>query len=294
MLWQYYGHLEEPNMADRLIANLRTSNVPLAGVRGSEFSCFALLEGPRVKHFVRMATRAGSIFSKGESYRIETRALRDFASNSPKVRPIFVSNRNPLAIWLNYVLHHLGKTHPRYLPEVKVDIDPFAASLFAIDKLLKTASKSSKTRRPSGLEQTRFRIALSFPGQHRPYIEKVASILRNKLGDGAVFYDIYYQAQLARPNLDVLLQRIYRRNSDLIVVFLCEDYVHKEWCGLEWRAIRDIIKESHDDKIMLLRFDRASVPGLFGIDGYVDISEWSASQTADAIIGRLQSMAIDP
>src|SRR5712692_6655710 len=173
MLWQYYGHLEEPNMADRLIANLRTSNVPLAGVRGSEFSCFALLEGPRVKHFVRMATRAGSIFSKGESYRIETRALRDFASNSPKVRPIFVSNRNPLAIWLNYVLHHLGKTHPRYLPEVKVDIDPFAASLFAIDKLLKTASKSSKTRRPSGLEQTRFRIALSFPGQHRPYIEKV-------------------------------------------------------------------------------------------------------------------------
>jgi hypothetical protein len=293
MLWQHYGQLEDPSIAERLVADLRASNIRLAGIRGSQYSCFAIVEGPRVKHFIRMAMRAGSIFSENESRRIETRASRDFASNLPGTKHIFVSNRNPAAVWLNFVLHHLGKTHPRYLPEVKVDLDPFAASLSAIDKLLKRGPTSSKGAITDKIKWPHFRVALSFPGERREYVAEVASILRGKMGDGAVFYDIDYQSQLARPNLDILLQQIYRHNSDLIVVFLCDDYVHKEWCGLEWRAIRDLLKERQEDRIMLLRFDNVSVPGLFGIDGYINIGEWSASETARAIIARVQSMGVD-
>lgn len=40
---------------------------------------------------------------------------------------------------------------------------------------------------------------------------------------------------------------------------------------------------------MLLRFDQAPVPGLFGIDGYIDVTEWSPSQTAETITTRLGS-----
>jgi hypothetical protein len=289
MLWQYYGQLEGLNAADQFVADLETSNLQLAGIRGSQFSCFAIMEGPRVHHFLRMAKRAGSIFSEKEARRISTLAQKDFESNVPQATPVFVCNSNPLAIWLNHVLHHLGKTHPRYLPEVTVDLDPFAASLSAIDQLLDSGAVSSRTRPPASIELTHFRVALSFPGDHRPYVEKVASILRKKLGDGAVFYDNYYQPQLARPNLDVLLQRIYHHNSDLIVVFLCADYARKEWCGLEWRAVRDLIKQMQDDKLMLLRFDDASMPGLFDIDGYIDISKRPPTDTAEAILTRLQS-----
>jgi hypothetical protein len=75
---------------------------------------------------------------------------------------------------------------------------------------------------------------------------------------------------------------------DLIVVFLCEDYLAKEWSGLEWRAIRDIIKHSRDATVMLLRLDQAQVPGLFGIDGYIDVSTWTPTKIAEAIVKRLR------
>lgn len=288
MLWQYYGQLEDDRSIKQLVDNLQASNLKLAGLRGSEFSCFAALEGPNVDRFVRMATRAGSIFSERENHRIKMRVQKDFTSNLPGAKRVFVGNNNPLASWLNYVLHHLQKTHPRYLPEVKLHLDPFAASLSAIDKLLRPRKNSSK-QKPSGIDAMHFRIALSFPGQHRPYVENVASALRNKLGNGSIFYDKYFEADLARPNLDLVLQRLYHRNSDLVVVFLCEDYANSEWCGLEWRAVRDLIKNSQDEKIMLLRFDNTVVPGLFGIDGYIDINERSAIDTAEAILTRLGS-----
>ena len=54
-----------------------------------------------------------------------------------------------------------------------------------------------------------------------------------------------------------------------MVVFLGADYKGKDWCGLEWRAVRDLIKRRKSE-IMLVRIDDAPVPGVFGIDGYVD------------------------
>ena len=92
------------------------------------------------------------------------------------------------------------------------------------------------------VEEMQFKVALSFPGERRPYVEAVAAELKKRLPAGAVFYDRDFTSQLARPNLDTLLQRIYITNSDLVVVFLCAEYQEKEWCGLEWRAVREIIK----------------------------------------------------
>lgn len=287
VLWQYYGTLETSERIDQLMENIRTSNVQLAGVRGSEFSCFALIEGPKVEHFLRMAKRAGSIFSFKEALRIKTNTQKDFESNVRGATPLFISNANPVATWLNYVLHHLGKTHPFYLSDVTIHLDPFAASLSAIDQLVNAGSVSSTKKPPSRIDSMRFRVALSFPGEHRAYVEEVALLLREKIGTDGVFYDNFYQPHLARPNLDTLLQRIYHDNSDLVVIFLCADYERKQWCGLEWRAIRDLIKQTEDDKLMFLRFDDASISGLFGIDGYIDVSKLQPIETVKAILDRI-------
>jgi hypothetical protein len=120
-------------------------------------------------------------------------------------------------------------------------------------------------------------------------VSAVAEHLKGELGQDSVFYDNDYVAELARPNLDLLLQRIYHDNSDLIVVFLCGDYNAKEWCSLEWRAIRDIIKQRRDATVMLLRLDQVPVPGLFGIDGHIDVTTWSPAKIAEAIVKRLRS-----
>lgn len=96
-----------------------------------------------------------------------------------------------------------------------------------------------------------------------------------------------YQAQLARPNLDTLLQEIYRNKSQLIVVFLCAEYAQKQWCGLEWRAVRDIIKSKEDDRVMFVHFDDAPVDGVLSIDGYIDARAFGADDVAKFILQRL-------
>ena len=133
----------------------------------------------------------------------------------------------------------------------------------------------------------RFDVALSFPGEKRDYVSQVAAVLQARI---SVFYDAYHEAELARPDLDLHLQDIYHNQAGLLVVFLCEDYSRKEWCGLEWRAIRDLIKKRERERIMLMRFDNATVEGLFSLDGYVDLRKHTPVEAADLICQRLSQL----
>ncbi len=145
----------------------------------------------------------------------------------------------------------------------------------------------------SSIAGRQFRVSLSFPGEHRTFVEGVAASLVKTLGKYAVFYDRYYEAELARPNLDLLLQQIYHDQSQLLVVFLCQDYERKEWCGLEWRAIRDLIKQRKDERIMLLRFDSTPVAGLFGIDGHIDLAARNPAEVSELVCQRLATLRDD-
>ena len=134
----------------------------------------------------------------------------------------------------------------------------------------------------------RFSVALSFPGEHRDYVEDVAKSLSRTLTRDKVFYDKYYEAELARPNLDIYLQDIYHNQTELVVVMLCKEYDEKEWCGLEFRAIRNLIKERKDDEVMFVRVAQGDVKGVFGIDGYVDAEGRPAKDIAKVIHERLE------
>src|SRR6185295_4602531 len=132
----------------------------------------------------------------------------------------------------------------------------------------------------------RFRIALSFPGEHRPFVEQVAEHLSAAVGRDRVLYDKYYEAEFARPDLDTYLQGLYHDDSELIAVFLCAAYRDKEWCGLEWRALRDLIKRRQASSVMPLRFDDTEIPGLFSTDGYLWIGHRSPEDIANRILDR--------
>lgn len=133
-----------------------------------------------------------------------------------------------------------------------------------------------------------FEVGLSFPGEVRPLVEEVARQLEALIGPNAYFYDNNYVAQLARPSLDVLLQDIYRYRSKLVVVFLSADYQKKSWCGIELRAIRDIIAERDHQRIMFVRTDDGAVEGVFATDGYVDARRHDAAALARFIQERVQ------
>lgn len=131
-----------------------------------------------------------------------------------------------------------------------------------------------------------FDVALSFPGEERALVEEVAGHLERLIGPNAYFYDNNYVSQLARPGLDLLLQDIYRNRSKLIVVFLGADYQQKNWCGIEFRAIRDIIADREHARIMFIRTDDGAVDGVFNTDGFVDARRFDAGQIAQFIAER--------
>lgn len=138
------------------------------------------------------------------------------------------------------------------------------------------------------LKDMRFRVALSFAGEHRPYVRDVASLLTQDLGSEAVFYDYNFKSQTAVPDSDLLLQDIYHDQSDLVVVFLGGNYQGKEWCGLEWRAVRDLIKKRDGQRIMFFRFDDQPVDGVFSLDLAIDCREHASAEAAKLILERLQ------
>lgn len=139
----------------------------------------------------------------------------------------------------------------------------------------------------------RFKVALSFPGEKRSFIESVANLLKDEFGEGTIFYDNFFKHEIARFNADLYLADVYKEKSELIAVFLCEEYQQKEWCGVEWGVIRDMKKEKRSDEIMLFKFDKAKVDGLNSNDGYIDVSEIAPQDVVKEIIKRIKSNQID-
>ncbi len=139
-----------------------------------------------------------------------------------------------------------------------------------------------------------FDVALSFPGEIRSYVELVAEELERMVGPNTYFYDKNYQAQLARPSLDVLLQDIYANRSKLVVVFLCKEYEEKEWCGVEFRAISPTIKKRKPEKVMFVRMDDGEVHGVFETDGYIDGRDYSPAELARFIQERISLLQGKP
>lgn len=292
MLWQYYGAIQGDNGAADLHQNLKDSDLKW-GIRGAELSCFGVLEGDGCELFVRMAQRAGSLFDETEASLLKSLMVREILDVELKKRapakPTTASNDNPLALWLNYLLFHLSLTNPGRERAQRIDPDPFTLSLLALERLYLERSIEKVDRSVKPLSALQFEVAMSFPGERRQYVAATVTALRPHLPPDSIFYDHDYQAQLAKPNLDVLLQDIYRNKAKLIVIFLCAEYADKQWCGLEWRAIRDLVKNKNDDQIMLVKFDDAPVEGIFSLDGYIDARSHSPESLAKFILQRIQT-----
>ena len=291
MLWQYIGRLGISGAAEQFTNDIKDSNLKW-GIRGAEVTQFGVIEGPATELFVKMAKRAGSLFDQEEAMIFKSRVVKEIideeVKKNPKSLPATGVNDNTLAIWLNYLLYFLSRTYPNRELSTKIEPDLFTLSLLALEQLESEPiiSKSDK----SNTELSNFRVAVSFPGEKRRFVSRIVDILRIELGTDKVFYDLDYQAQLARPNVDTLLQNIYHKQSDLVVIFLSADYQRKEWCGLEWRGIRDLIKSKKDEKVMFVRFDNAEIDGTFSIDGFIDGNKCNSQQVATYIMERLNTL----
>ncbi len=133
----------------------------------------------------------------------------------------------------------------------------------------------------------RFRIAFSFAGEKRDFVKEVADLLAARFTEAAILYDKYHEAEFARNDLAIYLPNLYNRDSDLVAVIVCPAYDVKEWTGLEWLAIHNLLQQRFREEVMLCRFARANVDGLFGGAGFVELDDKTPAQAATLILERL-------
>lgn len=129
-LWQYFGQSYES--VGKLMAADRTQ----FGLTNAQISAFAVLVGPTTDLFCRLAGRAGSLIPEVVNAEITVEVASKFVEQAPIAKPIFSSNQNPLAKWLNLILVATATYHPGRFRTETLAVDPFVASLTAIEVIL--------------------------------------------------------------------------------------------------------------------------------------------------------------
>jgi tetratricopeptide (TPR) repeat protein len=146
----------------------------------------------------------------------------------------------------------------------------------------------------------RFEIALSFAGSHREKVRALAEHLSavidpgiDKRGLGRVFFDEWFSHEILGSDMDVLLQRFYHDQSLMVVADLSQDYADRPWTQAEARAIRSLrfkLDAARDEtarlRLLCVRFDVGSVPGVSDTEGWLDGVSMSVQQLAKVILDR--------
>ena len=84
----------------------------------------------------------------------------------------------------------------------------------------------------------KFLVAFSFAGEQRDLVQSIATAVQERLGEGTVFFDEWYEYYIAGSDADLKLQKIYHERSVLVVLCVSSQYGNKPWTRAEYEAIR--------------------------------------------------------
>ena len=127
----------------------------------------------------------------------------------------------------------------------------------------------------------KFDVALSFAGEDRRYVEKVASVLK-EMGL-KVFYDKYEKATLWGKDLYEHLNFIYSKQANYTVMFISKYYKNKLWTNHERKSAQEKAFKQRKEYILPARFDKTTIPGILGTVGYINLLETDPEELADLI-----------
>lgn len=133
-------------------------------------------------------------------------------------------------------------------------------------------------------------VCLSFAGEDRDYVEKVANELRER--GIRVFYDRYEQIELWGKDLYTHLDDVYRHSARYCVMFVSCHYAEKLWANHERKSAQARALKENTEYVLPARFDDTDIPGLPDTIGYVDLRHIDPDQLANMIqqkIGRRQT-----
>jgi hypothetical protein len=128
-------------------------------------------------------------------------------------------------------------------------------------------------------------VCLSFAGEDRDYVRRVASELKRK--GVRVFYDEYEEVDLWGKDLYVHLDDIYKNAARYCVLFVSQHYAKKLWTNHERRSAQERALKENTEYILPARFDDTPAPGLRDTVGYIDLRGREPEDFAGIIRGKI-------
>lgn len=126
-----------------------------------------------------------------------------------------------------------------------------------------------------------YQVALSFAGENRQYVEKVAHHLKNSGIN--VFYDEFEQVDLWGKDLYSHLDSVYRNKARYCVMFISEAYRKKLWTNHERESAQARAFAENQEYILPARFDDTQIPGIRPTTGYINLRHYTPQQLAELI-----------
>lgn len=134
----------------------------------------------------------------------------------------------------------------------------------------------------------KYDVALSFAGEDREYVEKIANDLREK--GIKVFYDKFEVANLFGKDLYQYLSYIYKDAARYCMIFISKYYKEKAWTGHELKNAQNRAFKENQEYILPVYLEDIQIDGLLDTVGYLKTSEYSSSEIVDITITKLNEL----
>lgn len=129
-------------------------------------------------------------------------------------------------------------------------------------------------------------VALSFAGEDRVYVERIANLL---IEQGIkVFYDKFETASLWGKDLYQYLSDIYRTKAEFCVIFISKYYKEKNWTRHELRNAQNRAFIDNKEYILPIFIDDVELDGLNSTIGYIRSKEFMDFEIANLIVTKLK------
>ena len=127
-------------------------------------------------------------------------------------------------------------------------------------------------------------VVLSFAGEDRNYVERVAEKLKKR--GIKVFYDYYETSLLWGKDLAQYLNNIYKNKAEYCIMFISKKYKEKRWCIHELRSALSREFKNRKEYILPIILDETNLDEIDGLNittGYLKASEHTLNEIVDYV-----------
>lgn len=136
----------------------------------------------------------------------------------------------------------------------------------------------------------KYHVALSFAGEDRDYVDKVAKHLTKN--NVLVFYDKFDEINLWGKDLYTYLSDIYENKAYYTVIFISKHYKKKAWANHERKSAQARAFAESREYILPARFDDTEIPGILKTTGYINLECLAPEEFAEMILKKLNEAEV--